>query len=168
MIQIKCSNCKEEFPFNKDKCPYCGDPVKTSWKFFCGTCETEMKIGEEVCKKCKKKPAEIIIEKSDGKRITTQFDTNDSTDENYIKYVIIPRIIYWGIPIVFGIYLATSETLSLCSLDSNCGDGAGSYGLIGFIIAMIIWLFFTWPGLFLLHSLNKKYLALSESNNKKK
>jgi len=80
MIQIKCDKCATEFAITRSKCPKCGDPVKTSCKFYCGDCEEQINIKDEICQKCGKKPEEIIIEQSNGKRIRTTFDTADSEE----------------------------------------------------------------------------------------
>ena len=174
MIQIKCNSCGKEFALTRNKCPFCGDSVKTSCKFYCGTCGNEIKLGNEVCDKCREKPRKIVIEKSNGKRITTDFDTEDeivveiSDDENYMKkllkkYVIIPHFIYWTIPILLGFYMAVSNPLSLCSLDSNCVNSDPA-GLEGFVVIIALWLEYLWPGLIVLLYLFFKYYSLSKKN----
>ena len=78
MIQIKCDKCENEFAITRDKCPVCGDPVKTTCKFFCGHCESKIDVKKQICPNCGEKLDEIIIEKSDGERIKTKFETEDS------------------------------------------------------------------------------------------
>lgn len=153
MIQIKCNNCGNEFSITKDKCPFCNDPVKTKYKLYCGTCENEIKLGELICSKCNKKPDEIIIEKSNGERIRTEFDTGEEDIENIYKskvrliYMIIPQILYWIIPVIYGILLANEE-MNFCIF--GCDAPTPKWGISGFIIAIIAWLFFTWPILFII------------------
>ena len=77
MIQIKCDKCEKEFAITRDKCPFCGDPVKTSCKFYCGNCEGKMDIKEGKCTKCGCIPEEIIVEESNGQRTRTDFYTAD-------------------------------------------------------------------------------------------
>ncbi len=81
MIQIRCTNCNKDFSIDKEKCPYCGDPVHITSKFYCGDCEKEMDISEHFCHNCNKIPKEVIIQSKDGRMIRTSFIT--SSDDNY-------------------------------------------------------------------------------------
>lgn len=168
MIQIKCNNCGNEFSITKDKCPYCNDPVKTKYKLYCGICENEIKLGELICSKCNKKPNEIIIEKSNGERIRAEFETDEENIEKIYKskvrlnYMFIPQILYWIIPVICGVLLANEEQISFCIL--NC-ETPPKWGILGFIIAIIAWLFFTWPVLLAIIFKYKESININKKKN---
>ena len=171
MIQIKCNNCHREFAITRSKCPFCNDQVKTSCKFYCGTCESKLKIGDFKCSKCQKYPDEIIIEYSDGNRVKTEFITEDENtnssykDKMHLRYVIIPQFIYWGMFIIIGlVLLAKISGLNLCDLDNNCGNSNSFDPSIIMLlpVGISIWILYTWPILLILYALYNKYKELTD------
>lgn len=80
MIQIRCDKCGNEFAITRKKCPNCGDKVKIESKFLCGDCEEEIDVNKGICSHCNKRPKEIIIVSSSGKRVKTEFETEDQND----------------------------------------------------------------------------------------
>ncbi len=112
MIQIRCTNCDKDFSIDKDKCPYCGDPVNITSKFYCGDCEQEININEQFCHNCNKTPKEVIIRSKDGKNIRTSFVTpsdefNHSVDEKHQEYspLLVAFLKYLFIAGTFAIFV---------------------------------------------------------------
>ena len=164
MIEIKCSNCGQEFDITRSKCPFCGDPVKTSCKFYCGDCESKLEFGDFNCKKCGKYPNEIIIEQKNGEKIKTNFDPpKGDIEKRYInhmhgKYIVFPNIIYWFIPLTFAlVLLLTLPSDNSCTSDFMCFEFSFFNKLFISFSFIILWIFITFPILLYIYHLRDKY-----------